>query len=95
MFTGKSIFTALDEAVCMYIVVQTKWHTSTASVTGEGKRGPSSHLEPASQPATQPALEPASQSFLKGLWFDRIPWGGDWGIRISSCFPSNTGEDML
>lgn len=65
------------------------------SVTGVGERGPSSHLEPASQPATQPALEPASQSFLKGLWFDRIPWGETGGIRISSCFPSNTGEDTL
>lgn len=49
------------------------------SVTGVGERGPSSHLEPASQPATQPALEPASQSFLKGLWFDRIPWGETGG----------------
>lgn len=37
------------------------------SVTGLGKRGPSSHFEPASQPATQAALEQASQSFLKGL----------------------------
>lgn len=37
------------------------------SVMGLGKRGPSSHFEPASQPATQPALEQASQSFLKGL----------------------------
>lgn len=36
--------------------------------------------------------------FLKGLWFDRIPWGGGgYGgggcrIRISSCSPSNGGE---
>lgn len=37
------------------------------SVMGLGKRGPSSHFQPASQPATQPALEQASQSFLKGL----------------------------
>ena len=49
------------------------------SVTGVGERGPSSHLEADSQPATQPALEPASQSFLKGLWFDRIPWGETGG----------------
>lgn len=54
--------------VCMYILVQTYfWKALWMSVTVVGKRGPSSHLEPASQPATQPSLEQASQSFLKGL----------------------------
>lgn len=57
------------------------------SVTGVGKRGPSSHLEPASQPATQPALEAASQSFLKGLWFDRIPWGETGGLGLAAVSP--------
>lgn len=88
-----------QRSVCMYFFFfflkqvtyfpQVLW----MSVMGLGKRGPSSHFEPASQPATQPALEQTSQSFLKGLWFDRIPWGSRGGIRISSCFPSNTGED--
>lgn len=58
------------------------------SVTGVGKRSPSSHLEPASQPATQPALEPASQSFLKGPVIWQNPVGGDrGGLGLAAVSP--------
>lgn len=67
------------------------------SVTAVGKCGPSSHLEPASQQATQPVLKPASQSFLKGLWFDRIPRGeeNEGRLGLAAVSPQTVGEDTL